>query len=153
TGSQQWIIRGSIACAAASVAVAACVTSEHPRTTCAELADGGPPRIEPPSDKTYRGEPSTDAAPPETLGVEPDPGPTCTNCRQDEDLEIMLVSDFEDRFAPAWIKYAEPGATIEPGAVGYALDNDGGQVSPPQPYFGLQATDLRALAGGARCNS
>ncbi len=151
--AQQWIIRGSITSAAISVVVAACVTNEHPRPTCASLADGGAPRVEPPADKTYFAIPSTDAQAPTALGLEADPGPTCTNCQSGEALEIMLVSDFEDGYAPAWINYGEPGAVVEPHGIGSAEGEDGGTITPPQPYFGLQATDLRTLSGGARCGS
>jgi hypothetical protein len=152
--AQQWIIRGSIASAVSSVVIAACVTDEHPRPTCAALVDGGPPPVTPTPDRTYFAVPSTDAQAPTALGIEADPGPTCTNCQAGDQLEVMLVSDFEDGYGPAWINYGEPGSWVEPHSIGAALDADGKTISPPQyPYFGLQATDLRTAPGGVRCNS
>jgi len=148
--SQQWIIRGSIASVVLSLVIAACVTSEHPRPTCAVLADGGPARIDPPDATTFISVPSTDAQATTALGIEEDPGPTCTNCQAGDAYEIMTVVDFEEGYGPAWIDYGEPGAAVEPHSVGAACD---ASVNVPAPYYGLQAVDLSTQPGGARCAS
>lgn len=132
--------------------VVACVSNDVPRPQCNELADGGVP-IRPPSGSVYFGVPTTDAQTPEMLGLEPDPGPTCTDCQQANDVDVLLIHDFEEGFAPTWFNYGEPGVEIAPPQVGPGIAPDGGPATVPSPYWGLQVPDLDTLPGGSRCGS
>ncbi len=88
----QWIIRLGIVLAALGFVGAACVSSDRPRPTCAELLDGGTPPPEVPDGSVYWGVPTTDAQAITDMGMRPDPGPSCTNCAQGDDLEIMTIA-------------------------------------------------------------
>jgi hypothetical protein len=138
---------------AAGAAFAGCEAKGPPRPTCEDVSDAGTsdgPEIVPYTAIT------TDAQPPEAFGMEPDPGPTCTDCRQDDAYEVMTISDFEDGFAPAWFNYGEPGILLEPSQAGEARAEDGGVIpnlNPPQPWWGLQVANLEKDHGGARCGS
>lgn len=154
--STRWIIRAGLVLAGAASLAVACVTDERPRPKCNELADGGVV-IEVPEASTYFGSPTTDAQAPRDLAnpadrerLEPDPGPTCVDCRQADDVEVLLIHDFEQAFAPTWFNYGEPGVPIAPPQVGPGADNDAGV---PPPYWGLQVPDLNRVPGGKRCGS
>lgn len=154
--STRWIIRGGIVLAAAASLVVACVTDEHPRPKCNELTDGGTV-LELPEASVYQGIPTTDAQAPLALvnpedreELQPDPGPACTNCQQADDVDVLLVHDFEQGFAPTWFNYGEPGVPIAPPQVGQGEQNDAGV---PPPYWGLQVPDLNLVPGGRRCGS
>jgi hypothetical protein len=150
--STRWIIRGGILLAGAATFVVACVSSDHPRPQCNDLADGGTV-IEVAEASVYQGIPTTDAQTPEMLGADPDPGPTCTDCTQANDVEVLLVHDFEQGFAPTWFNYAEPGVAIAPQQVGTGVAADGTAANVPPPYWGLQVPDLTLAPGGRRCGS
>jgi hypothetical protein len=153
--STRWIIRAGIVLAGIATTVAACVTDDHPRPKCNELADGGTV-LDLPDASVYQGIPTTDAqAPRETAPVADrdklfDPGPSCVDCQQANDVEVLLIHDFEQAFAPTWFNYAEPGVFIAPQQVGAGAQNDAGV---PPPYWGLQVPDLNSVPGGMRCGS
>jgi len=151
------MIRGGAAGVVAALgAFAACDAKGPPRPECADVSDAGTSDAREVPAYTLI---STDAQPPEVYGMETDPGAQCVDCRQDDEYEIMAVSDFEDAFAAGWFKYGEPGVLMEPPQAGEpwrevdagVIDVIGGQ-SPPQPWWGLQVADLKA-EGASRCGS
>jgi hypothetical protein len=143
---ERWFVRALIAGTVLGLVGFACVSEDHARTTCSDLADGGVPIYDPPDGTVYDATPTTDAWAPAKIGIEADPGPRCTNCQQTDGLELMPIADYEQAFAPSWFNYGEPGAKIFPQQVGAPPD-------VPAPYWGLQVVDLRLLPGGARCGS
>jgi hypothetical protein len=159
SASTRWIIRTGIVLAALTTLVVACVSHDNPRPKCNELADGGVVLTEAgsatdvPPGSAYYAVPTTDAQTPEMLGVEPDPGPACTDCTQADDVDVLLIHDFEQGFAPTWFNYGEPGIAITPPQVGPGIGADGGPANVPPPYWGLQVPDLNVAPGGMRCGS
>ena len=150
-----WILRSAAIGIALSVsaAFASCKVDGPPRPTCEEISDAGEV---PDLGITPYTQVTTDAYAPTALGMDYDYGPQCTDCTQDDDLEIMTIADFEDGFAPAWFNYGEPGIEIEPRQAGEGLSEAGlpnGRGSPPPPYWGLQVATLAERPGGERCGS
>lgn len=140
----------AIAVGAASAAFAgSCTGKGPPRPTCEDVSGfaGEGNSVDP-----YTLVPP-DGAPPEAFGQEVDPGPQCTDCTQDRDLEILTVVDFENGFAPAWFNYGEPGILLEPPPAGKAIVDAGLENNLPPPYWGLQAEPLTQKPGGVRCGS
>jgi hypothetical protein len=127
---------------------AACEPLGPPRPTCEQLSisDAG-------VDVTPYTTVLSDAQPPEAFGQESDPGPTCNDCTQDRNVEVMTVVDFENGFAPSWFNYGEPGILLEPPAAGGAVDDAGITWTLPPPYWGLQVESLADKPGGTRCGS
>jgi hypothetical protein len=153
TNTKSIILRGGIVGVALALGIfVACAKKGPPRPTCQDVSDAGADGPNLPPYTTV----STDARPIEAFGMESDPGPQCTDCRQDDAVEIMAVSDFEEAFAPAWFKYGEPGVFIDPLQSGEPITDAGAPVvgaSPPQPWWGLQVSTLADLPGGERCGS
>lgn len=153
--STRWIIRAGILLAGVATLAVACVTEDQPRPKCNDLSDGGTV-IEVAEAGFYWGLPTTDAqvlvntAPAQDRDRLVDPGPTCTNCQQADDYEVLLIHDFEQAFAPTWFNYGEPGVFIAPPQVGPGADNDAGV---PEPYWGLQVPALANTPAGERCGS
>src|SRR5262245_43397340 len=125
----QWVVRALVASGVLSAVAAACVSHDHPRPTCADLADGGTREFDIPEASVYAVVPSTDAQPITSYGLEADPGPSCSDCREEDAVELVPIADFEQGFAPAWFDYGEPGAAIEPQQTGEGFDELGETAS------------------------
>jgi hypothetical protein len=157
TKTKTLMIRGgALGAAIALGAFIACEPKGPPRPKCEDVSDAGTNDAVAIPPYTLI---STDAQPIEAYGMESDPGPQCTDCRQDDDYEIMAISDFEDGYAAAWFNYGEPGVFIEPPQAGEPWVDDGeGNIAvspgkgPPQPWWGLQVADLKS-EGLSRCGS